>query len=123
MPLSQGQLDHVRRLALAEAGRRAPRKTMADGDGRVIRSIPFSAYHNAVRVHGESPRDESYWNDMERRYPEIVVPVTGKTRVSMAGMQPPPVMGMAGMRRARTGDCGANLVRTRLGRARRYYYG
>jgi hypothetical protein len=113
MPLSQGQLDHVRRLALKDAGRRAPRKEMAGGDGRVIRSIPFAAYHNAVNVHGESPRDEGYWRDMERRYPEIVVPTHGtKTTFSMAGMEP-----------ARRGDCGARLVRTRLGMARRFYYG
>jgi hypothetical protein len=110
MPLSQGELDYVRRQAIIDAGRRAPRKTMAGGDGRMIRSVPFEAYHNAVS-QGESPKDEGYWQDMDRRYPEIVVKTQGKTRVSLAGME-----------LARSGDCRANLVRTRLGWARRYHY-
>jgi hypothetical protein len=110
MPLSQGELDAVRRSALIDAGRRAPRRVMRGGDGEMIRSVPFSAYHNAVAVHGESPRDEGYWRDMDRRYPEIVVKSARKTMVSMAGA--------AGKAIARAGG-----VLTRLGRATRYYYG
>jgi len=110
MPLSQGELDAVRRQAIIDAGRRAPRKVMAGGDGRMIRSVPFEAYQNAVRVHGESPKDEGYWADMDRRHPEIVVKSdTGKVMVSMATSR-------AGR------SCHTAPVRTRLGNGTRYYY-
>lgn len=107
MPLTQGQLDQVRRSALEDAGRRLPRRAMRGGDGELIRSIPFEAYHNAVNIHGESPRDEGYWRDMERRYPEIVVQQQRKTMISLAQAS-----------RA----LGASRIRTRLGVGTRYYY-
>jgi len=111
MPLSQGELDQVRRTALRDAARRLPRREMAGGDGRVVREVPFEAYHNAVCVHGESPRDEGYWSDMDRRYPEIVVK-TERTNIMVS------MAGCAGRAVGR-----ARGVLTRLGRATRYYYG
>ena len=82
---SAERLAGVRRRAVAEAKARPAKGAMKGGDGVLVRRIPKEAYFNAVVHHGESPRDEGYWNDMARLYPECQVAYTpGRTTISTA---------------------------------------
>jgi len=82
---SQGRLERVRRAAMDEARRRPAKGEMRGGDGVLVRRIPKEAYFNAVVHHGVDPRDEGYWSDMARRYPEVAVSFQGKPMVGADG--------------------------------------
>jgi hypothetical protein len=82
--MEQAQLQAVRERHQREAAAAAPRKEIRGGYGYCRRSIPSAAYFNALNNHGVDPNDEGYWNDMERLYPEIVVPLEDGARPRMA---------------------------------------
>ena len=78
---SAERLQRVHERALEEARHRPPKGEMRGGDGVLARRIPREAYFNAVVHHGVDPCDDGYWDDMERRHPEIAVKFEGKPGV------------------------------------------
>jgi hypothetical protein len=93
MPLThipQHELDRERRQAERFAASQPAKTEMRGGDGVMLRRIPIKAYLNATAVHGYSPKDEEYWKDQERLFPEIkckYVPRTLRVTVGNAQQQ------------------------------------
>ena len=83
---SAERLERVHQRALEEARTRPPKGEMRGGDGVLTRRIPRVAFFNAVVNHGVDPRDDGYWDDMERRHPEIGVKFEGKPGVRGGGV-------------------------------------
>jgi hypothetical protein len=84
---SAERLARVRRDAILEAQHRPAKSAMQGGDGVLVRRIPKEAYFNAVVNHGEDPKDEGYWRDMERLYPECRVAYTPSKVIVPLGTQ------------------------------------
>lgn len=78
-------LARVRSNFIRQGGAGGPRRDFLNGDGVLRYRFPAKAYYHAIRNHGADPKDDGYWEDMAKRYPECRVPYAKREdRVSLA---------------------------------------